>query len=286
MLRSWILIGCCLGLLVPSVGFGAVNLSGFQVHFGLNSARVSPRDRAAVARLAGELKSHPRTRIALAGHTDDTGSHALNVRLSHDRARAVRNLLVNEYGIAKGRIGIAWLDSSRPLAANGSEAGRARNRRVDIAFVSTEAFAGGASPRPAAASARNGESRKRAVHRQSVAVKSAPAPRRVVPRKVLKRVPLRYQPDGTTPEGGTEAIAELAAALKKDPARKLKIQGVSRGTRADLKLARRRVDAVRSRLLYIFKVSARQIEVSWFGAAEEATGDAAVGVLLQLLGTR
>ncbi|PNU21364.1 hypothetical protein C2E25_02070 [Geothermobacter hydrogeniphilus] len=283
MLRSWILIGCCLGLLVPSVGFGAVNLAGFQVHFGLNSARVTPRDRAVIARLAGELKSHPRIRIAFAGHTDDTGPRSLNIRLSHDRAAAVRDLLVNEYGIAKGRIGIAWLDSSRPLAANGSKAGRARNRRVDIAFVSTEAFAGGGAPRPAA-SARSGESRQRAVRLQPVAVK--PAPRRAVSQTVLKRVPLRYQPDGTTPEGGTEAIADLAAALKKNPARKLKIQGVSRGTRADLKLARRRVDAVRSRLLYIFKVPARQIEVSWFGAAEEAAGDAAVGVLLQLLGAR
>lgn len=294
MLRSWILFACCLALLIPSAGFGADGLTGFQVRFGLNSTEVAPRYRVAIAQLAGYLKSHPQTRVALAGHTDASGPLALNVRLSHDRAAAVRDLLVNDYGISKGRVGIAWLDSSRPVADNDSLTGMARNRRVGIAFISTGFSTAVAkapvAQRPAPVPPRLPASRRPAARpatqpkQQSgstdVASKAQPA----MKANLLEELALHYAQGSLRPNEGAEGLQTLANKVLANQDRMLKIEGFSQGPNGGLQLARKRVDAIRARIVYVFKVPVRQVHVSWSGGPSVTGGDAGVGVMVKMFG--
>jgi outer membrane protein OmpA-like peptidoglycan-associated protein len=69
--------------------------------------------------------------VRIIGHTDNTGSDAVNDPLSMQRAASARDYL-SARGIDAGRILIAGRGSREPVAENASEAGRARNRRVEI----------------------------------------------------------------------------------------------------------------------------------------------------------
>lgn len=77
------------------------------------------------------LESEPDKSIRIEGHTDSTGPAALNLRLSEERARAVRDALV-ELGIDASRLNAVGMGEDFPIATNTTEEGRARNRRVDV----------------------------------------------------------------------------------------------------------------------------------------------------------
>lgn len=81
-----------------------------------------------VAELKGDkyLKS-----VAIVGHTDYMGAEAYNQKLSERRANAVRDVLVNEYGVEGGRVNAVGYGESRPVADNATAEGRAVNRRVE-----------------------------------------------------------------------------------------------------------------------------------------------------------
>ncbi len=82
-------------------------------------------------RFATTLNQNPVTRIRIIGHTDNVGSDAINNPLSVNRAAATRDYLVGR-GVASNRIAIDGRGSHEPIADNGSAAGRAKNRRVEI----------------------------------------------------------------------------------------------------------------------------------------------------------
>jgi outer membrane protein OmpA-like peptidoglycan-associated protein len=69
--------------------------------------------------------------VRIVGHTDSTGSDAINNPLSVNRAQSARDYLVAR-GVNSGRISIDGRGSREPVADNGTESGRARNRRIDI----------------------------------------------------------------------------------------------------------------------------------------------------------
>jgi outer membrane protein OmpA-like peptidoglycan-associated protein len=98
--------------------------------FGSGKAALSQPARDALAKLAAELKagSHP---LRVEGHTDSQGNDAANQALSLQRAQAVVAVLQRS-GIAAGRLRAQGLGEKEPVADNGSPAGRARNRRVEI----------------------------------------------------------------------------------------------------------------------------------------------------------
>jgi outer membrane protein OmpA-like peptidoglycan-associated protein len=106
-----------------------VNLS--DVLFDTGSANLKPGAREKLARVAGILSSHPDLHVAIEGHTDSVGSDDYNQQLSERRAESVRAYLVQQR-VAPELVGTAGFGESRPVATNGTAAGRQQNRRVEL----------------------------------------------------------------------------------------------------------------------------------------------------------
>ncbi|WP_240160723.1 OmpA family protein [Burkholderia sp. Ax-1719] len=81
------------------------------------------------------IKAHPGKRILVAGHTDNVGDPGSNLKLSTARAEAVRNWLIEASGLVATQFAIQGYGDTRPLADNSTEAGRTKNRRVEITLV-------------------------------------------------------------------------------------------------------------------------------------------------------
>ena len=92
---------------------------------------IKPNLRPVLDRFAGSLQQNPGTTVRVIGHTDDTGTDAVNDRLSVSRAKAVRDYLVDR-GVGSDRLSIDGRGSHEPVADNTSAAGRAANRRVEV----------------------------------------------------------------------------------------------------------------------------------------------------------
>ena len=80
------------------------------------------------------LKTNPKLSIELLGHTDNIGNKSFNIELSKNRTESVKQYLVSK-GIVPEKIAYEGFGSSRPIANNTSEAGRAKNRRVEFVFI-------------------------------------------------------------------------------------------------------------------------------------------------------
>jgi K(+)-stimulated pyrophosphate-energized sodium pump len=87
-----------------------------------------------VADLAAILKAYPSTAVQLEGHTDNTGEAEANKKLPLARAEAVKEALTRS-GIEASRVAIAGYGQERPVASNDTEAGKAQNRRLELAVV-------------------------------------------------------------------------------------------------------------------------------------------------------
>ncbi|WP_028452757.1 OmpA family protein [Chitinilyticum aquatile] len=98
---------------------------------------IKPNMRPVLDKFAQTLNQNPVTTIKIIGHTDSTGSDAINNPLSVNRASAVRDYLSSR-GVSYSRMTIDGRGAREPVADNGSAAGRAQNRRVEI-FVAEPA---------------------------------------------------------------------------------------------------------------------------------------------------
>jgi outer membrane protein OmpA-like peptidoglycan-associated protein len=106
-----------------------VNLS--DVLFDTGKADLKPGAREKLARLSGVLLSNPGLHVEVEGHTDSVGGDSYNQQLSESRAGSVRDYLVRE-GIASNTVGTAGFGESKPVASNGTAAGKQQNRRVEL----------------------------------------------------------------------------------------------------------------------------------------------------------
>lgn len=102
-----------------------------DISFASGRADINPRLRPILDQFASGLGGQANTEVRIIGHTDNTGSDALNERLSLQRAESVRNYLVDR-GVRADSIQVAGRGEREPVADNSSEAGRAKNRRVEI----------------------------------------------------------------------------------------------------------------------------------------------------------
>lgn len=102
-----------------------------DVKFDFDKAVVREESRADIKALADFMTQYPQTTTTVEGHTDSVGSDAYNQKLSERRADAVRSELVQRYGVSAERVSAVGYGESRPVADNGTDAGRAVNRRVE-----------------------------------------------------------------------------------------------------------------------------------------------------------
>ncbi len=102
-----------------------------DVSFDTGRYDIKPNMRPVLDRLASTLNQHPVTTVTIIGHTDSTGSDAVNNPLSINRAAAVRDYLTAR-GVSAQRIAIDGRGSRQPIADNSTVSGRAMNRRVEI----------------------------------------------------------------------------------------------------------------------------------------------------------
>ena len=104
--------------------------------FDTGSHLVKPAARESLKRFVTALQNKDGTIrfINIVGHTDSTGSLAINRKLSLDRASAVRDVLVEE-GISAGIVKVSGVADSQPIASNNTAQGRAENRRVTLTVV-------------------------------------------------------------------------------------------------------------------------------------------------------
>ena len=102
-----------------------------DISFDLNSYAIKPELRNVLDAFANSLREDPQTRLLIVGHTDSSGSPAINNPLSVERAQSVRDYLVAR-GVAVTRVETAGRGENEPVADNATDAGRAQNRRVEI----------------------------------------------------------------------------------------------------------------------------------------------------------
>jgi len=102
-----------------------------DVSFDVGRYAIKPNMRPVLDRLASTLNQHPVTTVTIIGHTDSTGSDAVNDPLSVNRAASTRDYLVQR-GVSAQRIAVDGRGSRQPVADNTTAAGRAMNRRVEI----------------------------------------------------------------------------------------------------------------------------------------------------------
>lgn len=102
-----------------------------DISFDTNKADIKANFRPILDKFATTLAANPATRVTIIGHTDNTGTDAINDPLSLQRASRARDYLTVR-GIAPARFTVAGHGSHEPVVANTTAANRAKNRRVEI----------------------------------------------------------------------------------------------------------------------------------------------------------
>lgn len=102
-----------------------------DISFATGRHDIQPRLMPILDQFAQGLNQQPSMEVRIVGHTDNTGSDAINNPLSVNRAQSARDYL-GARGVNANRISIDGRGSREPIADNSSDAGRARNRRIDI----------------------------------------------------------------------------------------------------------------------------------------------------------
>lgn len=108
-----------------------------EILFKFDSHELNEEARRMLSELCSVITEIPNTKIKVIGHTDNIGEKEYNIVLSKNRAAAVGNFL-REAGIETANITEDGKGFSEPIAENKSEAGRAKNRRVEIFIENNE----------------------------------------------------------------------------------------------------------------------------------------------------
>jgi outer membrane protein OmpA-like peptidoglycan-associated protein len=109
---------------------GKFALYGLQ--FATDSADLRPDSDATLKQMSDVLHQQPDLKVFIVGHTDNSGSLEHNLALSERRAQSVVKALTSRFGIAPNRLVARGLASYSPVASNHTDAGKAKNRRVEM----------------------------------------------------------------------------------------------------------------------------------------------------------
>jgi len=105
-----------------------------RVYFSTDSATLTSADKVTLQGVVRVMRNQGFSQLGLVGNTDSRGSHAYNVKLSKRRADAVHAYLEAALGTAAVRYTVTFVAYDVPAASNATAAGRALNRRTDIAL--------------------------------------------------------------------------------------------------------------------------------------------------------
>ena len=108
-----------------------------NVQFESGGATVKAASFRDIERIAKVMTEYPQTALVIEGHTDSVGSAELNLRLSQQRADAVKAVLVQQFNIDASRIAAVGRGEFEPVADNATAEGRAKNRRVETEISAT-----------------------------------------------------------------------------------------------------------------------------------------------------
>ena len=107
---------------------------GSGVYFATNKYNINEQSQINLNKLIGVFKEFPDTNILVVGHTDSVGDDNYNMTLSKNRANAVSSYLT-EKGVNGSRLTTNWFGETQPMHDNSTAAGRAKNRRVNVAIL-------------------------------------------------------------------------------------------------------------------------------------------------------
>ena len=114
----------------------AINEKGraaiYGIYFDTDKSVIKPESRPQLEEMSKYLSDHPKVKVFIVDHTDNTGTFAYNLKLSEKRAASVVAILSEEFGVEKTRLEARGVASLAPVAPNTSDAGRAKNRRVEM----------------------------------------------------------------------------------------------------------------------------------------------------------
>ncbi|MFF4057374.1 OmpA family protein [Streptomyces sp. NPDC001668] len=105
-----------------------------EVLFGKDSAKLNGEAKARISAIATEIKNQNATQIRVFGFTDNLGSYAHGLTLSRNRANAVQDVLDQELKDSGITYEVRGYSEDYPIASNTTEAGRKKNRRVEVSF--------------------------------------------------------------------------------------------------------------------------------------------------------
>ncbi|MEI9808874.1 MAG: OmpA family protein [Bacteroidota bacterium] len=105
-----------------------------NVHFDFGKSTLRPDSYPELEELISYLKNKDNIRIEIAGHTDNVGKDAENIKLSQQRADAIRNYVIKK-GIQAPRVMAKGYGASEPVAGNDTDEGRQLNRRTEIRIL-------------------------------------------------------------------------------------------------------------------------------------------------------
>ena len=105
-----------------------------NIFFETGKATLSPQSRVELEKAIDLMKTNPSMKIEVGGHTDNVGDDAFNMKLSHDRAKSVREYLVNG-GIGPDRLQAKGYGELNPIATNDTDDGRKSNRRTEFVIL-------------------------------------------------------------------------------------------------------------------------------------------------------
>ena len=125
------------GAKVERVGEGIKITFSSGILFDVDKSDLKSQYRSELAELSKILNKYEDTNILLVGHTDSTGAEEYNLELSKKRASSVADYLTTQ-NVDSGRFTTDGYGESQPVATNDTEAGRAQNRRVEVAIWANE----------------------------------------------------------------------------------------------------------------------------------------------------
>jgi Outer membrane protein and related peptidoglycan-associated (lipo)proteins len=109
---------------------GKVSTNG--ILFNSGSANIQPQSMGIIRQISQVLQQDASIKLKIVGHTDSDGSDANNLKLSKDRAEAVKNSLVTVYGVAADRLVSEGKGEGEPVGDNNTPEGKSQNRRVEF----------------------------------------------------------------------------------------------------------------------------------------------------------